>query len=175
MTYAFNDLLGDIGKWFLGGVLIAGVITALIPPQFIETNLGEGFLSMLIMLAIGLPMYVCATASTPIAAALALKGLSPGAALVFLLAGPATNAASLAVLSNILGKRATLIHISSIGICSLAMGMATNYIYSIFDLDIAEWVDKGSGEHLGMFSNLFAIMLLALIFKTIYQKYFKSF
>ena len=92
MTYAFNDLLGDIGKWFLGGVLIAGVITALIPPQFIETNLGEGFLSMLIMLAIGLPMYVCATASTPIAAALALKGLSPGAALVFLLAGPATNA-----------------------------------------------------------------------------------
>jgi hypothetical protein len=74
-----------------------------------------------------------------------------------------------------LGKRATLIHISSIGICSLAMGMATNYIYSIFDLDITEWVDKGSGEHLGMFSNLFAIMLLALIFKTIYQKYFKSF
>jgi uncharacterized membrane protein YraQ (UPF0718 family) len=174
MTYAFNDLLGDIGKWFLAGILIAGLITALIPPQFIETNLGEGFLSMLIMLAVGLPMYVCATASTPIAAALAFKGLSPGAALVFLLAGPATNAASLAVLSNILGKRATLIHISSIAICSLAMGMATNYIYSIFDLDITKWVDKGSGEHLGMFSNLFAIMLLALIFKTIFQKYFKS-
>ncbi len=174
MTYAFNDLLGDIGKWFLGGVLLAGVITALIPPQFIETNLGEGFLSMLIMLAIGLPMYVCATASTPIAAALALKGLSPGAALVFLLAGPATNAASLAVLSNVLGKRATLIHVSSIAICSLAMGMTTNYIYSIFDLNITEWIDKGEGEHPEMLSSFFAIILLALIFKTFYQKYFKS-
>jgi uncharacterized membrane protein YraQ (UPF0718 family) len=174
MTYAFNDLLGDIGKWFLAGILIAGLITALIPPQFIETNLGEGFLSMLIMLAVGLPMYVCATASTPIAAALAFKGLSPGAALVFLLAGPATNAASLAVLSNILGKRATLIHISSIAICSLAMGMTTNYVYSMFDLNITEWIDKGTGEHLGMFSAFFAIVLLVLIFKTIFQKYFKS-
>ncbi len=174
MTYAFNDLLGDIGKWFLAGVLIAGFITALIPPQFIETNLGEGFLSMLIMLAIGLPMYVCATASTPIAAALAFKGISPGAALVFLLAGPATNVVSLTVLSNILGKRATLIHVSTIAICSLAMGMATNYIYSMFDLNITEWIDKGKEENQGILSSVFAIILLALIFKTFYQKYFKS-
>jgi uncharacterized protein len=80
------------------------VITAMVPEAFHQPISGIGLSSMLIMLALGVPMYICATASTPIAAALILKGVSPGAALVFLLAGPATNITSLTVLTGILGR-----------------------------------------------------------------------
>ncbi|MDP3282936.1 MAG: SO_0444 family Cu/Zn efflux transporter, partial [Desulfobacterales bacterium] len=90
LKYAFIDLLGDIGKWFVIGLLISGLISYLMPDNMIETYLGNDFLAMLVMLITGIPMYVCATSSPPIAAALVLKGLNPGAALVFLLAGPAT-------------------------------------------------------------------------------------
>jgi len=96
--YAFKDLWNDIAVWFLFGLLLAGVITVLIPDDIFSRYLGAGLPAMLLMLAVGIPLYICATASTPIAAALILKGVSPGAALVFLLAGPATNLASLTVL-----------------------------------------------------------------------------
>jgi uncharacterized membrane protein YraQ (UPF0718 family) len=95
--YAFVDLLGNTGKWFLVGVLFAGMISYAILDVFFESYLSNNFIAMLLMLAAGLPMYVCETSSTPIAAALALKGLNPGAALVFLLAGPAAKIASLSM------------------------------------------------------------------------------
>jgi hypothetical protein len=91
---------------------------------------------MLIMLAIGLPLYVCATASTPIAAALILKGMSPGAALVFLLAGPATNAASFTVLIKMLGLRTAIIYIISIAVCAVLLGMMLNQIYAMLGINI---------------------------------------
>lgn len=167
LTYAFDELLGDIGKWFIVGILIAGSISALIPADFIETHLGDGIFSMIIMMAVAVPMYVCATSSTPIAAALALKGLSPGAALVFLLAGPATNAASLTVTSRILGKKATAIYLGAIVVCSLAMGMAVNVLYGMLDLDVTNWI-QGSGEasH-GIFSLVASVVLLGLILRKI--------
>ena len=174
LSYAFGDLLGDIGKWFLAGVLAAGTISALVPSAFIAEHLGEGFLPMLIMLAVGVPMYVCATATTPIAAALALKGLSPGAALVFLLAGPATNIASLTVISGILGKRATGIYLGSIAACSLLMGVAANYLYGLLGMDITGWAARGGGEHGGLFQHLLAGILTALILKAILQNIIAS-
>lgn len=134
--FAFVELLSDISRWFLVGMLIAGAITYLIPPTFIENYLGEGWLSMFIMLAIGLPLYVCATASTPIAAALILKGMSPGAALVFLLAGPATNAASFTVLTKMLGKRTAVIYILSIAVCAVLLGMLLNWTYHALGINI---------------------------------------
>jgi len=82
------------------------------------------------MLAIGIPMYICASASTPIAAALILKGLNPGAALVFLLAGPATNAAGITVLTKLMGKRTTGIYLASIVAASLVMGALLDLVYS---------------------------------------------
>lgn len=127
--YAFVDLLGDIGKWFLVGVLFAGLISYAIPDAFFESYLTNNFIAMLVMLAAGLPMYVCATSSTPIAAALVLKGLNPGAALVFLLAGPATNVASLSMVYGLFGKRSLFIYLSSIVSCSLALGFITDMIY----------------------------------------------
>jgi len=129
LKFAFVDLLGDIGKWFLLGILLAGIITYMIPDSFFEAYLHNNFTAMLVMLVAGIPMYVCATASTPIAAALVLKGLSPGAALVFLLAGPATNIASITMISSLFGKKSLLIYLSSIAICSIVLGYFTDMLY----------------------------------------------
>jgi uncharacterized membrane protein YraQ (UPF0718 family) len=128
--YAFKDLWNDIAAWFLFGLLLAGVITVLIPDDIFSRYLGSGLPAMLLMLAVGIPLYICATASTPIAAALILKGVSPGAALVFLLAGPATNLASLTVLIGALGKRATAIYLSSIAVCAVIFGLLVDQIYA---------------------------------------------
>ena len=89
---------------------------------------------MLAMLAAGIPMYVCATSSTPIAAALILKGLNPGAALVFLLAGPATNAATMAIIRNVFSTRTLFIYLGMISICSLAMGFLVDWIYDFYGI-----------------------------------------
>jgi uncharacterized membrane protein YraQ (UPF0718 family) len=129
LKYAFVDLLGDIGRWFLLGIILAGIITYMIPDSFFESYLNNNFMAMLVMLMAGIPMYVCATASTPIAAALVLKGLNPGAALVFLLAGPATNIASMSMISGLLGKKSLLIYLSSIAICSIVLGFFTDMLY----------------------------------------------
>ena len=123
LRYGFVELLGDIAGWFLLGVLAAGVITYFVPSDLIRSYSGGGLVTMLVMLAVGIPLYVCASASTPIAAALILKGLSPGAALVFLMAGPATNATSLTVVGGMLGKRATAVYIGGISVCAVVMGL----------------------------------------------------
>jgi uncharacterized membrane protein YraQ (UPF0718 family) len=129
LIYAFTDVWGDMAGWFAFGLVLAGMITTFIPEETISRYLGGGFYSMLIMLAIGIPLYICATASTPIAAALILKGLSPGAALVFLLAGPATNVTSLTVLLGILGKRTTAIYLATISISAVISGLILDKIY----------------------------------------------
>ncbi|MGA9178988.1 MAG: SO_0444 family Cu/Zn efflux transporter [Desulfobacterales bacterium] len=129
LKFAFVDLLGDIGKWFLFGIVLAGIITYIIPDSLFESYLSNNFTAMLVMLVAGIPMYVCATASTPIAAALVLKGLNPGAALVFLLAGPATNIASMSMISGLFGKKSLLIYLSSIAICSIVLGLFTDMLY----------------------------------------------
>jgi uncharacterized membrane protein YraQ (UPF0718 family) len=142
--YAFKDLWNDIAVWFLFGLLLAGIITVLIPDDIFSRYLGPGLPAMLLMLAVGIPLYICATASTPIAAALILKGVSPGAALVFLLAGPATNLASLTVLVGTLGKRATVIYLSSIAVCSVIFGLVVDQIYGYWGLSAQAIVGQAS-------------------------------
>ena len=142
--YAFKDLWNDIAGWFLFGLLLAGVITVLIPDDVFSRYLGSGLPAMLLMLAVGIPLYICATASTPIAAALILKGVSPGAALVFLLAGPATNLASLTVLIGTLGKRATVIYLSSIAVCSVIFGLLIDQIYGYWGISAQAIVGQAS-------------------------------
>jgi len=142
--YAFKDLWNDIAAWFLFGLLLAGLITVLIPDDIFSRYLGSGLPAMLLMLAIGIPLYICASASTPIAAALILKGVSPGAALVFLLAGPATNLASLTVLIGTLGKRATAIYLSSIAVCSVVFGLVVDQIYGYWGLSAQAIVGQAS-------------------------------
>lgn len=140
LNYAFGELLGDIGKWLLLGIFVAGTIAYFVPDEFFLRYLDNEPLSLLIMLIVGIPLYICASASTPVAAALVLKGLSPGAALVFLLAGPATNAATITVVSRYFGRAATAIYLASIAGCSLVLGWLTNRIYAWSGLDISRWV-----------------------------------
>ncbi len=129
LRYAATDLWADLAGWFFVGILLAGVITVLVPDDMVSRYLGGGFSSMLLMLAFGIPLYICATASTPIAAAFIMKGVSPGTALVFLLVGPATNITSLSVLIGLLGKRATALYLTSIAVVSVLCGLALDAIY----------------------------------------------
>jgi hypothetical protein len=123
-----------MAPWFFFGLLLAGLITVLIPDDLFSRHLGSGLPAMLLLLAVGIPLYICATASTPIAAALILKGVSPGAALVFLLAGPATNMASITVLLGTMGKRATAIYLAAIAVCSVLLGLAVDHVYAVLGI-----------------------------------------
>ena len=128
LKYIEYELMGSIANSLIIGIIAAGLISVLIPDGFLEIHLGSSFLSMVLMLAIGIPMYVCASASTPIAASLIMKGISPGAALVFLLAGPATNAVTISTVIKILGKGSAIIYISAITLVSLCLGWLLNII-----------------------------------------------
>ncbi|WP_243312528.1 permease [Fundidesulfovibrio agrisoli] len=163
LEYAFGEMLSGIGRWFLLGVLVAGLIGAILPADGMERVLGTGLWPMLAMLALGIPLYVCATASTPIAAALAMKGLSPGAALVFLLAGPATNAAGITVVARMLGLRATGIYLACIAGCSLLFGLAVDALYLGLGLGVSGWVHASMEEADGWFGYACAALLLALV------------
>jgi uncharacterized membrane protein YraQ (UPF0718 family) len=163
VVYAFTELLKDIGGWLMLGVLIAGVISYFVPVDFVGRYLGGEYSSLLIMLAIGIPLYMCASASTPIAAALVLKGLSPGAALVFLLVGPATNAATMTVVAKHLGKAATVVYITSIAISSLAAGWLVNRMYAWLSIDAMDWVHQAEHSDESVLYLLSAIILIALL------------
>ena len=144
IRFAIGDLWGDLAGWFILGLVLAGLITVLIPPDLFGKYLGSGLPAMLIMLAVGIPLYICATASTPIAAALILKGVSPGAALVFLLAGPATNMATLTVLTGVLGKRATAIYLASIAVCAVLFGLIVDQVYASLGISAQAVVGQAS-------------------------------
>jgi uncharacterized membrane protein YraQ (UPF0718 family) len=170
VVYAFGDLWEDIAKWFLFGVLLAGFITVLIPNDIFSRYLGSGLSAMLLMLVIGIPLYICATASTPIAAALILKGVSPGAALVFLLVGPATNVASLTVLTGILGKRATAIYLSTIAISAVFFGLVLDHVYAVMGLSAQAMVGRAS-EVVPLWAQWAGTLLvLFLSVKPLYRK-----
>ena len=128
LQYVEYDLLGSIANALIVGIIAAGIISALIPEGFFNRYLGSDFLSMILMLLIGIPLYVCATASTPIAASLIMKGISPGAALVFLLTGPATNAITIATTARVLGKKSTAVYLAAIAFVSLALGYLLNVL-----------------------------------------------
>ncbi len=143
LRYAATDIWGDLAGWFFVGLVAAGVITVLIPDEAIASYLGGGLSSMLLMLCLGIPLYICATASTPIAAAFIVKGVSPGTALVFLLVGPATNVTSMSVLLGILGKKATALYLGAMASIAVLCGLALDFVY--FSLGISAVAI--AGEH----------------------------
>lgn len=126
----FDDIIGSL----VFGMILGGLITALLPELRLQDLAGGSFLSMLAMLVVGIPMYVCATASTPIAAGLLVAGVSPGAALVFLLAGPATNVGSLIILGRQLGKRTLIVYLVCIAVISVLMGLWLDSAYEATEL-----------------------------------------
>jgi len=156
-------LVTDIAKPFIIGIFIAGIITFFFPDDLTVWANDHQFLSMLAMLAAGIPMYVCATSSTPIAAALILKGLNPGAALVFLLAGPATNAATINIVKNIFNTRALMIYLSMIAICSLSMGFFVDWVYKFLGIEAQAVVGQASELIPHQIQLISALILTALI------------
>lgn len=165
LSFAFSDLFADIAGWFFIGILLSGVISLYVSTAWMDAWLGNPLVAMLAMLLIATPLYVCATASTPIAAALILKGLNPGAALVFLLAGPATNAAAITVISRILGKRATVVYLGGIIACSFVFGASVDAIYALADIPTS-WHIRASTPHDSWLGSACAIALIILFIGT---------
>ena len=170
LRYAFTEFWDDLVGWFFVGLLIAGFITVLIPDDIFSRHLGSGLPAMLLMLAVGIPLYICATASTPIAAALILKGVSPGAALVFLLAGPATNVASLTVLSGVLGKRATAIYLAAIAVAAIVFGLLVDQVYALLGLSAQATIGQAAESIPVWLEGIGAAALLVISVKPLLKK-----
>lgn len=128
LRFGFVEMMEDIGKWLVVGLIVAGLITALVPDEFFAIFKDNTALSMLLVLCISVPMYICATGSIPIAVALMMKGLTPGAALVMLMAGPACNVASILVINKVLGKKTLLLYLAAIIIGSILFGVAIDQL-----------------------------------------------
>lgn len=122
-SYAYVEMMGDIGKWLVVGLVVAGLITTCVPDSYFEVFKDNSLLSMLLVLCIAIPMYICATGSIPIAVALMMKGLTPGAGLVLLMAGPACNLASILVVGKVLGRRTLITYLVSIVLGSVVFGL----------------------------------------------------
>ena len=124
--YGFVELIQDISKWLLIGMLVAALLAVLIPGDFFTSTISSEYLAMLLMIAASVPLYICATGSIPIVAVLLMKGMAPGAALVLLMAGPATNIATMAVIGNTLGKRSLWVYLGTIIGGALFFGILVN-------------------------------------------------
>jgi len=161
LNYAFFDLLSEIGKWLVIGILIGGAITYFIPEDFFGGVLQNGWQTILAMIVISVPIYVCATGSIPIAAALMMKGLNPGAAFVFLLAGPATNSVTITVVSRFLGKKTTVIYLVTLILISLGFGFLLDYLWQQFDFGFS-FHQHHQHEMLPYWLKLSTTVLLAL-------------
>ncbi len=179
LKYAFIDFVDDISNQFIVGVIISGLIAFFIPESFFsDLGIGSGILGMLIMVAIGIPMYVCATASIPIALILIAKGFSPGVAFVFLATGPATNAASIAIIGKTLGKKITLIYLLTIIVSSIIMGTLLDLIFNYtgtietYRESLACHTDIIEGFDLKLvFGIIFASLLIYNYIRKFHQKY----
>ncbi|MFA7327199.1 MAG: SO_0444 family Cu/Zn efflux transporter [Candidatus Kapaibacterium sp.] len=184
LKYAFVDFLDDIVVEFLIGLVIAGAITYFLPTEFLEgTGLKSGILGMLVMILIGVPMYVCATASIPIAVSLILKGFSPGVAFVFLAVGPATNAASIGILSKSLGKRLITYYLFALIVMSIGFGYLLDFVFAYVGINPQEQLATHSHhEHSGLIpyevqivlATIFALLVISSLYRKYGAKYFRK-
>lgn len=170
LRYGFITLLGDIAKPLFWGLLIGALITAAIPDNLSEIIKTYNWLSYLIVIAIAVPMYVCATASLPIAAGLMLSGVSAGAAFVFLSAGPATNTVTIGVVKKILGTRSLYIYLTTIVVGSILFGLGLDYIFDKSSIDPKSLVHMG--EHAGIVAMASSIVLWGLVLWFIFKPLF---
>jgi uncharacterized membrane protein YraQ (UPF0718 family) len=166
--YAFVELLNDIVFWLILGIVIAGVISALIPDNLLRDYLGTGIVSMLVMLVLGVPIYMCAASSTPVAASLMMKGLNPGAALVFLLTGPATNAGTIAIVGRLLGKKMMAVYVGTIVAVSILLGLLLNTIYMSLGIDPVAVVGTASEKIPGFMKTLGSFVLLSVVIRNLW-------
>lgn len=166
VKYGFGDMVASVGKWLVIGLVIAAVITVAVPDTLFLSLSRYPVLAMLVMVAVAVPMYICATGSIPIALSLMLKGLSPGVAFVLLMAGPAANFASVMVLRKSLGARATSIYVGSVVVTAMAFGLLIDYLlpaswFTPFGAAAASTVS--CHVEAGVFTTACSVLLVALL------------
>jgi len=173
ITYVFGQLWDDIKFWLIVAVVVAGLMVTFIPPGTLA-EWGSGPLAMVVMLVVGVPLYVCAIASTPIAAGLLAAGVSPGVVLVLLLAGPATNLGSVAILKKEIGPASVIAYLTAISVCSIAAGLGLNAIVAGFGLEIV--ASGGMKEHIfpDWFAVLTIIWLTAVTIRPLRRRLFRG-
>lgn len=173
LHYAFFEMMQDIGKWLVLGLIIAGLITIYVPDSFFGQFSDNTLLSILVVLLFAIPMYLCATGSIPIAIALMLKGLSPGAALVLLMAGPAVNMASILVIHKVMGWRTLAVYLFSIVLGSTLFALGIDYLFprSLF---IDPLIANSEICHTGVpyFRWACTVLLFVLLFNALVKRFF---
>ena len=171
LHYAYVDMMQDIGKWLVIGLVVAGLITVFVPDSAFQVFKGNSLASMLLVLCIAVPMYLCATGSIPIAVALMMKGLTPGAGLVLLMAGPACNMASILVINKVLGRKTLITYLASIIAGAVGFGLMIDHVlpsqWFLSDL-IAQ--DACCHEHQSWFAIGCTILLVVLLVNAFVQK-----
>ena len=172
MQYAFTTLLGDIAKPLFWGLIIGALITVAIPENLAELLSDNSWLSYLLVIIIAVPMYVCATASLPIAAGLMLSGVSAGAAFVFLSAGPATNTVTIGVVKKMLGTKSLVIYLGSIVIGSIVFGLGLDYIFDASAIDPASLIHMD--EEGGIIATVSSVVLWGLVLYYMIKPYFEK-
>lgn len=170
--YSFGTLLKDIAKPLFYGLLIGALITIAIPDNLSEILMEYSWFSYFVAIAIAVPMYVCATASLPIAAALMIAGVSPGAAFVFLTAGPATNTVTIGVVKTMLGKTSLYIYLGTIVLGSILFGLGLDYIFDINSIDPTQLIHIH--EEVGFLEITSSLILWILILYYIIKPYLKK-
>lgn len=171
--YAYVDMMQDIGRWLLLGLLIAGLITVFVPESFFARFADNSLLSMVLVLLLAIPMYVCATGSIPIAIALMLKGLSPGTALVLLMAGPAVNVASMLVINKVLGKKTLVLYLISIIFGAMLFGLGIDYLLprTWFTSHLTQIQSCGCAAEVSWFHQLCTLILALLVTNALIRRY----
>ena len=165
VRYGFVDMVGSVGGWLVIGLIVAALITVTVPESFFTPLSDNRLLAMLAVVAVAVPMYVCATGSIPIAMSLMMKGLSPGIAFVMLMAGPAANFASVMILSRTNGRRATAIYIASVVATAIGFGLVIDCLLpqSWFALPMSGSGACHSAEAIGWFPKVCGILLTLLL------------
>lgn len=170
--YGYVEMMEDIGKMLLFGLIIAGLIAYFVPDNFFTIFKGNTLLTMLLVLVVAIPMYVCATGSIPIAIALMMKGMSPGTALVLLMAGPAANIASMMVIGKVLGKKTFIIYLITLVIGAIGCGLIMDNFLPAGWFDVSNFGMAAHNHHGGFYYFkvvcsfiLFALLANSILFK----------
>jgi len=171
LHYGFVMLPGDIAGALTVGIVVAGAMSTLVEKDFLAAYLGGGIIAMLVMMAVGIPIYVCSTASIPIAVGFMHMGASPGAALVFLITGPATNAAAVSVVWNILGRRTAMIYFLTVALGALTAGFLLDFAFSSMP-GISPVAAHAHPQEIGWAGHVMAIVLLVLLGVSLVKKKF---
>ena len=170
LAYGFVTLPCDIAKPLFVGILIAGAMSVFIQENFLAAYLGGGLVAMLVMMVVGIPIYVCSTASIPIALGFMHMGASPGAALVFLISGPATNAAAISVVWQLLGRRTALIYLITAALGALLAGISLDALYHYLPPAMAPMAHHAEAHVSGWVGNASAVALLIILLASLFEK-----